>query len=275
MIKNVYIRTRPGPGADDAITDSLLIDVGDAIRANGQYVIMRKDEINDETLVLALGGDGTMLSAVHVAADKGAYVTGFNYGHLGYLVPMSAKSIRGLTTQLRTLINDTNCLNDSDSSYKVSSYRLPTLKWKKHLAINDFYFVPAANGTAADFKIAVGSDRSFFETKSSGIVISTPFGSTGLSLSAGGPIVSPNSRVLIVAPMMPHTLTSRPIVFPDSDNVTVSWERKVNVFSDGRLIDGFGEGQVEISCKKRKINIIQPEQWDFFENLKNKMNWHT
>lgn len=272
MIKNVYIRTRPG--ADSTISESMLIAVGDTVRHEGFYVIQDREEIDQHTLVLALGGDGTMLSAIHIAAEKGAYVTGFNYGNLGYLVPDYAKSVTELTGKL------TDVLRGSEY-YKITDYKLPLLMWQRqlrrqcHFAVNDFYFVPAANGSAADFHVAVGKDVSFFQTKSSGIVVATPFGSTGLALSAGGSVISPNSNVLEIVPMLPHTLTSRPIIVPNSDTITISWERRINVFADGRLIDDFGEGKIELKCKKRKINLIQPSQWDFFENLKHKMKWHS
>jgi len=278
MIKNVYIRTRPG--ADTAISDSMIVEICDAIRAAGLYVVNDKDEVDRETLVLALGGDGTMLSAIHMASTRGAYVAGFNYGHLGYLVPSKVSNTAELVREISAVIYDINSDDDHLKGYKVTNYKLPLLTWKRvgrpeNFAVNDFYFVPAANGSAADFKVTIGRDGSFFKTKSSGMVVSTPFGSTGLALSAGGSILSPNSRVLEVVPMLPHTLTSKPIIFPDSDKVVVSWDRKVNVFTDGRLIDNFGEGKVEIRCKKRKINLIQPSNWDFFENLKLKMRWHT
>lgn len=281
MIKNVYIRNRPG--ADSGISDSLLIAISDTIRDAGLYIINHKDEVDENTLVLALGGDGTMLSAMHIASDKGALVTGFNYGNLGYLVPDCANSSSELSGKLKNLIYDINQPDDSIdtefpdyfNTYKVTRYKLPVLTWKKNVAINDFYFVPAANGSAADFKVAIGKDHSHFTTKSSGMVVSTPFGSTGLALSAGGSILSPNSGVLEVVPMLPHTLTSRPIIVPDSDSIVVSWDRKINVFADGRLIDYLGEGAVTIKCKKRKISVVQPKGWDFFENLKNKMNWHS
>jgi NAD+ kinase len=286
MIKNVYIRTRPGE--DTAIHDSLLVDVSDAIRNAGLYLIRDKDEINENTLVLALGGDGTMLSAMHIAASNGAFVTGFNYGNLGYLVPDAAKSGAQLTSKLKGLLYDINQPDDSEDDdfpeviggYKITKYKLPLLTWKRpgfpeNAAINDFYFVPAANGSAADFTVKIGKDSSHFTTKSSGMVVSTPFGSTGLALSAGGAILSPNSSVLEVVPMLPHTLTSRPIIVPNTDSIAVSWDRRIQIFADGRLIDDFGEGSVTIKCRKRKISIVQPQGWDFFENLKNKMKWHS
>ena len=281
MIKNVYVRTRQG--TDPRITDSLLIDVTDAIRNYGLYIIYKEDEIDENTLVLALGGDGTMLSAMHIAAAKGAYVTGFNYGNLGYLVPDCAKTFVELSEKLYSLLYDINQPDDSEdttipasvAAYELITYKLPILSWKKNAAINDFYFVPAANGSAADFTVSIGKDKSNFTTKSSGMVISTPFGSTGLALSAGGSILSPNSGVLQVVPMMPHTLTSRPIIIPNTDAITVRWDRKVKVFADGRLIDDFGEGEVTVKCRRRKLNLIQPKNWDFFENLKHKMKWHS
>ena len=271
MIKNVFIFTRPG--ADTTISDSLLIDVGDAVRDKGLYMLTRQSEVDKNTLVLALGGDGTMITAIRIASDHGAYVTGFNYGHLGYLVPSTARSSTELVSKLNAIIDDVN--EDQPLAYKTVNYTLPILHWFKTYAVNDFYFVPAARGTAADFRVTIGNDNSYFETKSSGIVVATPFGSTGLALSSGGSIISPDTRALEVVPMLPHTLTSRPIIVPDTDKITVSWDYKISVFADGQLIDDFGNGQVELSCKKRKIKLIQPDHWDFFENLKKKMSWHT
>jgi len=259
----------------------LLITISDTIRNEGLYLIANKEEIDKDTLVLALGGDGTMLSAMHLAAQSDALVTGFNYGNLGYLVPDTATASFELAGKLKELIYDMNTPDDQPVGYKITKYKLPVLTWDKkmrmgnYVAINDFYFVPAANGSAADFTVAIGQDASHFTTKSSGMVISTPFGSTGLALSAGGSILSPNSGVLEVVPMLAHTLTSRPIIVPDSDNIIVSWDRKVKVFADGRLIDTLGPGDVRIKCKKRKIRMVQPLEWDFFENLKNKMKWHS
>ena len=274
MIKNVYVRTRQG--TDPRISDSLLIEVTDTIRNFGLYIIYKEDEIDESTLVLAMGGDGTMLSAMHIAAAKGAFVSGFNYGNLGYLVPDCATSFVELAEKLHRLLSNINQPDDTiTSGYKLIKYKLPLLTWKKNAAINDFYFVPAANGSAADFTVSIGKDKSHFTTKSSGMVISTPFGSTGLALSAGGAILSPNSGVLEVVPMMPHTLTSRPIIIPNTDAITVSWDRKVKVFADGRMVDDFGEGEVTVKCRRRKLNLIQPKSWDFFENLKHKMKWHS
>jgi NAD+ kinase len=272
MIKNVYIRTRPG--TDTGISDLPLIDISDTIRDFGLRVIRDKDEIDSNALILALGGDGTMLSAMHLAAQTKALVTGFNYGNLGYLVPDAAGSGRELVAKLGDLIAD---VMDPDraKAYKITNYKLPTLSWDKNIAINDFYFVPAANGSAADFSVTVGKYGSNFTTKSSGMVIATPFGSTGLALSAGGSILAPNSGVLEIVPMLPHTLSSRPIIVPETDNITVSWDRRVEIFTDGRRVADFEEGGVIVKCRKRKISIVQPKNWDFFENLKNKMNWHA
>jgi len=273
MIKNVFIRTRPG--IDPNITDGLLIAVGDCIREAGLYIITQKDEIDDSTLVLSLGGDGTMISSIYLASNRDSYVAGFNYGDLGYLVPCTASSTNDLIAQLTALITDVNFPDSTKSTFKVTKVHLPVLTWKKNQAINDFYFTPAANGTAADFKIAIGSVNAAFHTKSSGIVLSTPFGSTGLALSAGGPILTPDSNVLEIVPLLPHTLTSRPIIFPYTEKVVITWERKINMFADGHLIDTFGDGEVEIKCTQGKINLVQPVNWNFVENLKNKMRWHS
>lgn len=271
MIKNVYIQTRPG--ADSEITDSLLIDVCDLIRFIGMEVIRNRDEITENTLVLALGGDGTMLSAIHIASFKGAYVTGFNYGNLGYLVPDSADSGSRLIEKLRRLLYDLTTTDDI-SEYKVTKQRLSLLHYKKNFALNDFYVVPAYNGSAADFKVSIGQEHSYFTTKSSGMVVATPMGSTGLALSAGGSILSPASRVFEVVPMLPHTLASRPLIVPDTDSIVISWDRPVNIFADGRLVDATGLVSVEFNCKRRTINLVQPIGWDFYENLKHKMKWY-
>jgi len=271
VIKNVYIRVRPG--TDTNVSDLFLIEICDTIRDTGLYIIRNKDEINKETLILALGGDGTMLSAMHIASETGALVTGFNYGNLGYLMPDSAKTtsrlIAKLTELLYSLINPNRDLN----SYMITKYSMPVLLLDGHPALNDFYFVPSANGSAADFTVSIGNSN--FTTKSSGMVVSTPSGSTGLALSAGGSILAPDSKVLQVVPMLPHTLTSRPIIVPLTDKISISWDRKVQVFADGRMLDDFGSGSVTLTCKKHKINIVRPSTWDFFENLKSKMKWHT
>ena len=111
---------------------------------------------------------------------------------------------------------------------------------------------------------------------SDGLIISTPTGSTGYSLSCGGPILTPESKNLLITPISPHNLSLRSIILPDSAKIKLIIEKqKYNflVSMDSRSYTFRGEQEFIIKKSNFNINLIQPNNFDFFETLRNKLNW--
>lgn len=284
MINKVFIRTRPG--TDKQITDIMLERVSDSIRqlsdANNMNIniVTQKNQVDDNTLVLALGGDGTMLSAIKIAAEYNSYVAGFNYGHLGYLTHATPKNIASLCLQVQTIIAEIN--TGEEREFCVHNMLLPMLQAPvtdqgfMTDAVNDVFFVPAASGASARFKVFVDNAQAF-ETQSSGIVVATPIGSTALALSAGGSIIEPQSKVFQVVPILAHTLTSRPVIVPDNSIITVQWEyeKQINISADGQTISDYYGTSCDVVKKSANIKMVHPAKWNFYDNLQQKLKWST
>ncbi|MBO7166249.1 MAG: NAD(+)/NADH kinase [Kiritimatiellae bacterium] len=212
--------------------------------------------------VVVLGGDGTMLSAVHVY--PGIPLLGLNLGSLGYLTgverPFFEDAIRSLSR------------NEFIISHRTA------LEVKGEMALNDVVISRATSGHAALLELEVnGVVATRFNAD--GIVIATPTGSTAYSLAAGGPILLPDSESFVITPICPHALSSRPLVVRDTSilniNVIEKYEREYHtVFADGISVAQLTGGDV-ISIKKseKSVPLIQLRGYDPCEVLAHKLGW--
>ena len=194
-------------------------------------------------LMITLGGDGTLLHSARLANVLGTPILGINFGHLGFLantvkdgtIALVADALAGdiVYEQRVNLHVKVNCLGDEEDE---------PLKPREFFALNEIAIARGAMGHIVDFSFSVSGDH-VASIRGDGVIVSTATGSTAYSLSAGGPLVGPRHRGMIITPLAPHTLYSRALVTEHHDVVEVAFEegsassREVSLFADGDALE--------------------------------------
>ena len=199
------------------------------------YELRSKADVRPETdLVLSMGGDGTFLAAAHIVADIGIPILGVNFGRIGFLCENRPEAVRDALLQgdfqieYRTVLNATLKGPDSRRSIGMLPY-----------SVNE---VSLHRSGSSMLGIHIRIDGEPLPTYwADGMIVATSSGSTAYSLSVGGPICMPDSKVLVVAPVAPHNLNVRPIVVPESARIDISFESR-----DGKAIMATDNRSVEI-----------------------------
>ena len=223
--------------------------------------------------ILVLGGDGTLIQAARDTVECGIPLLGINLGNLGYLAEIEKS---GVLEAMDSLMADAYTL-EPRMMLEGSVYRKEERN-VHDLALNDIVVNRAGALRVIDYEIYVHGE--FLNRYSAdGIIVSTPTGSTGYSLSAGGPIVSPMASMIVVTPICPHTLTARSIVLSGRDQVTIrlgsgrraEWEEAFATF-DGEVSVPIATGDyVEIRKSEKTADILKISKISFLEVLRNKM----
>ncbi len=191
-------------------------------------------------LVVAVGGDGTVLKAVRLSTGSGAPIHGINTGHLGYLTD----SAPGEPTAFLKKAKTRRWQVSKRMTLSASINNGPAI-----LALNDVVIVKLRNQRIVRLGVFI-DDEDFISYPADGLVISTATGSTAYNLSAGGPLLDPELDMLVLTPVAPHLLFSRSMVFPPQRmiRVEVLEDRPVGVGVDGREIERLGPGdQIEVT----------------------------
>ena len=223
-------------------------------------------------LAIVVGGDGTLLKAGRLLADKNVPVIGINLGRLGFLVDISPDEI---SEQLSRMLKGEYVL-ETRSLLHAEAFR-----GKKSLgesvAFNDVVLHVRNDIRMIEFTTHI--DDSFVNTqRADGIVVATPTGSTAYSLSGGGPILHPGLDAVVLVPICPHTLSSRPLVVSNDSQINISLDESRNV--DARLSFD-GQANIELQAgdnvmirhKSHKLQLMHPKDYDFFNILRNKLGW--
>lgn len=212
--------------------------------------------------VIVLGGDGTMLSAVH--RFPGIPLLGLNLGSLGYLAGVEAPYFEDALRALR------------DDAFTLS--RRTALTVLGRTALNDVVFSRGTSGHAAVIALSVDG-RTATRFFADGLVIATPTGSTAYSLAAGGPILLPDSRSVVITPVCPHALASRPLVVRDDSRLAVRLVARpgaeaLDIFADGEAVATIREGD-EVVVEKAAVTVplVELPGADPFEVLSRKLGW--
>ncbi|MCD8103907.1 MAG: NAD(+)/NADH kinase [Lachnospiraceae bacterium] len=228
----------------------------------------------DAQCVLVLGGDGTLLQAARDLVERSLPLLGVNMGTLGYLAEVERKN---LPEALDVLISD-DFLIEERMMLKGAAWH-QNRKLMEDVALNDIVITRRGRMRVVDFNIYV--DGVFlYSYAADGIIVSTPTGSTGYSLSAGGPIVAPASSMILLTAIAPHTMNSRPIVLPDDVEVVVEIGCGHGSDSDGADATFDGDTSVKlilgdrivISRSARRTKLIKTKNTSFLELLREKMN---
>jgi NAD+ kinase len=219
--------------------------------------------------IISLGGDGTLLDTVTLVRDKNIPIMGINFGRLGFLASIGKEEIRSAVQAIskRTFVIDTRTMIHLDADFPLFG-NVP-------YALNEF--AVHKRDTASMIKIHTYLNGEFLNTYwADGLIVATPTGSTGYSLSCGGPIVFPESGSFVITPVAPHNLNVRPIIVPD-DNV-ISFE--VESRSDNIIcaLDSRREmvgKNVSLAVRKESfsINLVRLSENSFLQTLHNKLTW--
>ncbi len=219
--------------------------------------------------LLSIGGDGTLLKAVTFVRESNIPIMGINTGRLGFISSISAG-------QIDDAIND--LLKDNYDIMKRALLELNTtnhLFKNKNFALNEVAI--SKKDTSSMIRIDAYVDSEFLNTYwADGLVVSTPTGSTGYSLSCGGPIIMPGTNNMVITPNAPHNLNVRPIVINDNSVIKLKVEDRdqlalVSLDSRSRAFDS----ETELIIKKAdfKISLIQPQNNSFTSTIRNKLMW--
>jgi NAD+ kinase len=227
------------------------------------------DPLKQFQFFISIGGDGTLLETVSYIGNAEIPVLGINTGRLGFLATISRDETEEALAQLmkENFTLDKRAVLRLESSDNVFE--------KLNFALNDFTIVK--KDSSAMITIHTYIDGEFLNSYwADGIIVSTPTGSTGYSLSCGGPLIFPRSGNFVITPVSPHTLTVRPIVVADSSEISFKIEgrsKRFLVSLDSRVATV--DNNVELKVKKAdfKVNLIQLPGQHYFKTLRQKLNW--
>ncbi len=228
------------------------------------------ESLNKNTFCLiSIGGDGTLLDTLTLIRDSGIPVLGINAGRLGFLSAITADEIAFAT----------NCI--VTGNYSIDSRTLVQLKSPGHFfndfayALNELAIVKSDTTSMITIKAMVNNQ--YLNTYwADGLIVATPTGSTGYSLSCGGPIISPESSNLVVTPIASHNLTVRPVIIPDNAEVKLVVEgrnQEYNLVMDSRSVIVNNKMEIKISIAGFRFNLLCPGQKNFYETIRNKLTW--
>ncbi len=228
----------------------------------------------DLTLLLVLGGDGTLLAMAKAIAEAGLDIPllAVNFGSLGFLTEITRPEIYA---SLEAVI-DGRASHDERMMLKAVATR--SRSTTTHLALNDVVFTRTALSRMIDLDVSVG-DQFVTSVKADGLIVASPTGSTAYNLAAGGPIVHPAMDALVLTPIAPHSLTNRPIVIPSEREVRVKSTGtnagNVYVTIDGQTGFEMEEGdEVAISRAARPLRLVRASARSYFEVLRQKLKWN-
>ena len=221
-------------------------------------------------LVIAIGGDGTMLSCSRLFGIEEIPILGINLGSLGFLTDIAPDE---LTTKLLEVINGKYTL---DKRFFLET-QLKRSK-KKHISLNEVVIHSGAIAQLIEYDLFI-DDVFVFRQKADGLIISSPTGSTAYSLSGGGPIVHPSLDAISIVPMFPHSLSSSPLVVSAKSKIkiiTVGKENKANLsFDSHNSLHIPGENEINISKSSSMLNLLHPIDHDFYDGCRNKLGWSS
>lgn len=235
------------------------------------YIVVLEDRqvYSECQLIVAFGGDGTILRTAHTIGNSSIPILGVNIGSLGFL---AATSIETVIDHIKQFFN-----NDLSIDNRTLLELTVGGEDKRWYALNEF--VIDNSGFHRVIKIETHINNHLLNSYiSDGLIISTPTGSTAYSLANGGPIIIPSeTAVFVVNPICPHTLSNRPVVIPDTSiiNLRVFSEiKKYQLISDGQTLGEFSE-EKNITIKKADfdVSLIAVPENDFYTTLRTKLGW--
>ncbi len=222
-------------------------------------------------LALVVGGDGTMLGIGRRLVQYGVPLIGINQGRLGFITDIPLENFEAtLTPMLAGQYED-----DSRSLMQARVLRDGQCVFDA-LAMNDVVVNRGATAGLVELRVEVGG-RFVANQRADGLIVATPTGSTAYALSAGGPMLHPAIPGWVLVPIAPHTLSNRPIVLPDTTEVTIELVsgRDASANFDMQSLASLQIGdRVCVSRSEHRVRFLHPKGWSYFDTLREKLHWN-
>ena len=240
-------------------------------------VVTERGEVVDHTvlprksdLIVAMGGDGTMLAAARLVGKWEKPLLGINMGGLGFLTEIS---VEDMYEKMEHLISEKFAI---EKRMVLSAHVFPDPDKNYYYALNDVILDRGKSLRLIEIEVTINGE--YFNTYvSDGIIVATPTGSTAYSLSAWGPIVVPSLESIILNPICPHTLTARPTLIPADSKITLKvhlYDSEALLSMDGQKnINIFSDTVVEICKGDFYVNLVNFPDHSFFNRLRKKLQW--
>ncbi len=253
------------------IHEDIFNQVSHALHDVSSFNTFKDSDDLDDTFdcLVSLGGDGTLLDTVTLVRDKNIPVLGINFGRLGFLASLGKENLdavvqalatRSYVVDQRTLIHmDANIPLFGDTPYGLNEFAIHKRDTSSMIKIHTYLNGEFLNTYWAD-----------------GLIVATPTGSTGYSLSCNGPVVFPDSGSFVITPVAPHNLNVRPIVVPDNNIISFELEGRTDQFIctlDSRK--EFVDRNVQLAVKKENftISLVRLHEKNFLQTLREKLAW--
>lgn len=287
IFQNIILIGRPGvPGVPETlirlrdflqsrqIVVSIEANTSELIKPHTLPIIENNNLPDKADLIIVVGGDGSLLNAAHIALQKELPVLGINRGRLGFLTDIYPNELEkvgevldGNYQQEMRFLLDGTILHEKQKLHQDSALS----------ALNDIVLIPADQPQMIEFETYI-NERFVCSQRADGLIVATPTGSTAYALSGGGPILHPKLNAIVLVPMFPHTLSSRPIVIDGDSRIEIHIS-KSNEFSPYVSCDGQSRitvppgGQIIIQKKSKRLCLIHPEDYSYFSTLREKLGW--
>ncbi|MGE5683510.1 MAG: NAD(+)/NADH kinase [Bacillota bacterium] len=239
----------------DNIKDAVLLDYDDLFK--------------NSDMVASIGGDGTMLHTAYLARECSTPILGINFGKLGFLAEFDINSIDASLSEIKNgkFVIEERMVLEGECSL---------CNGEKLFAANDIVIDKGGWPKMIDLSLAV--DGNYVTTfAADGLIFATPTGSTGYSLSTGGPIVSPGADVITISPISPHSLTMRPLVLASNKKISLkvsSHHTSIQINCDGQRVYSYKPPvDIQISKSSKKVRLLHTFSANYFQTLREKLFW--
>ena len=280
MRVGLYINSRKKklPDVLDIIFEIFSLDKGEIIFLNAfEYINSKYDFIYDSKniskdldydILLAIGGDGTTMSAIRSQFHHNKPILGIHVGNLGFLAESDSDNCRNVLEQLLKKQFDTQLRSVFNVMVDGQSY----------ISINDVVIDRGESGRIIRLNV-FDRGKNVNSYEGDGLIISTANGSTGYSLSAGGPIISPDLHLFTLTPICSHSLMTRTIVLSQNSNLSIQFpdgQDKGKLTIDGQNTLQLSENmKIDIKISSKKVPFIMLDDSDYYNKLKTKMGWYN
>ncbi|AWB68195.1 NAD(+) kinase [Saccharobesus litoralis] len=252
--RGIEVKVAPGRQCDDEqARQEQLIELGQAC-----------------DLVIVVGGDGNMLGAARAFSKSQTPVIGVNRGNLGFLTDLNPDAFE--TTLSRVLMGDYR----SEKRFLLDVTCKSANGFVSSSAVNEAVLHSGQVAQMIEFEVYI-NDNFMFSQRADGLIVCTPTGSTAYSLSAGGPILTPDLEVLCLQPMFPHSLSHRPIVVDANSCIRLVISKPQNsmtVTCDGHNAMPLAKGdEIRIKKQEEKLTLLHPKDYSYYNVIRRKLNW--